>query len=145
MSRYSLRSGGKIPSHVGASLLVSGSRLPCHFLGVAVYTSRGCRHVQEITVAVREICGTEIVIQSPLCNFLPEAFTLVLGARQYGMGCIVHRRYQDRLVCRLIRREPAAIVAFLSTLAKPEQTLSLLLSPLFPPGRHSRMFPSRKN
>lgn len=124
----------------GAPMPGTANRLPCHFKAVAVYGAYGCRRIQEVTIDVTEISRTEIVIQGPLCIFLPNSFTLVLGARQYGMGCVVAQRFKDRLVCKLIRRESSTMVAFLSTLLHPVDTLSILRHPLFPPGRHERIF-----
>lgn len=112
--------------------------LPCHFQAVAVYGSKGCRRIQEFTVDIRVISTRELIIQTPLCTFLPASFTLVIGARQHGMGCTVYKRRSDRVHCQLIRRESLAMVAFLSTVSKPEKTLGELVHPLFPRPRLAR-------
>lgn len=115
-------------------------RLDCHFLAVAVYTSHGCRNVQEIAVEVSEISRREVAVCSPLCLFLPDAFTLVLGLRQYGMGCSVVRRRADRILCRLIRPESTDLVAFLSKVEEPKATLRELKHPLFPRSRMAKSY-----
>lgn len=130
-----LETGRYQPSPI-AFVLTEG--LPCHFQAVAVYGSKGCRRIQEFIVDVRMISTSELIIQTPLCTFLPSSFTLVIGARQHGMGCTVYKRRSDRLHCQLIRRESRAMVAFLSTVTKPEKTLGELLHPLFPRPRLAR-------
>lgn len=112
--------------------------LPCHFQAVAVFGTRGCRQIREVIVDIRLISSTDLVLQSSLARFLPPNFTLVLGARQYGMGCSVYRRRGDRIHCRLIRPENPAMIAYLSTVTRPAKTLSELAHPLFPRPRQER-------
>ncbi len=129
------------PAYRSEPFLPDGfERLPCHFQTVAVYGTTGCRRIQEIVVDVREISREELVIDSALCGFLPNSFTLILGAGQIGLGCTVYRRGTDRLHCRLIRRESKAMVAFLSSLSRPEATLSEIGHWLFPRSRQMRKF-----
>ena len=111
------------------------TRLPCRFRAIALYTLRGCRKVRETAVEVIEISQEELLINSPLSVFMPEAFTLVLGARQHGIGCMVAHRRGSRLHCKLIRRETRNMVVFLSTIMDPSATLKHLSHPLFPKGR----------
>ncbi|MBB4064157.1 hypothetical protein [Gellertiella hungarica] len=115
----------------------SFERFSCHFQARALYTSKGCRNIQEFTVDVREISRRDLVVTSPLTSFLPDAFTLILGSRQYGLGCAVTLRRRDRLRCALIRPESTDLVAFLSSLSDPAVTLRTLYHPMFPKSREN--------
>lgn len=86
---------------------------------------------------VREISRRDLVVTSPLTSFLPDAFTLILGSRQYGLGCAVTLRRRDRLRCALIRPESTDLVAFLSSLSDPAVTLRTLYHPMFPKSREN--------
>ena len=111
-----------------------GSR-KCRFLARVIYTRHGCRGIQEFTVEVCEISPTEIAVRSPLAPLLPDDFTLVIGARQYGFGCAVYARKDKTVRCRLIRQEKNDIIDFLATVPSPADTLSTLRNPLFPKSR----------
>lgn len=109
--------------------------LRCRFMAQALYTRRGCRDIHEITVEVTEISRHFVKIHSKLAFFLPDNFTLILGTRQYGLGCSVLTRDGVILRCNLIRRETTAMVGFLSKVTDPRETVREIRHPLFPKGR----------
>lgn len=113
-------------------LAVPGYR--CNFQARALYTRRGCRQIQEFTVEVFEISRQSLRLRSALASFLPDSFTLILGARQYGIGCCVVGRVKNTVRCNLIRRETDSMVAYLSTLRDPRTTLLPINDPSFPRG-----------
>lgn len=121
------------PVSLHASALQPPSR--CRFLARALYTRKGCRDIQEFNVEVFELSGQHLRLRSPLAGFLPDNFSLVLGARQYGIGCAVLSRVNNTVWCQLIRRESEPMVSFLAGLRDPKETLEELHDPLFPRAR----------
>lgn len=81
---------------------------------------------------VFEISSLSLRLRSPFATILPDDFTLILGARQHGMGCSVVDRFRNTIRCNLIRRETADMVSYLSSLRNPQATLEEIQDPLFP-------------
>lgn len=108
------------------------NRRKCKFSARALYMRNGCRGIQEFVVDVVEISRTQLVLASNFSSLMPDNFTLVLGARQHGIGCAVYSRVDGRLNCNLLKPESADMVTYLAEIRNPAETLEEIRHPLFP-------------
>ena len=108
------------------------NRRKCKFKARALYMRNGCRGIQEFVVEVNEISRTQLVLTSNFSSLMPDNFTLILGARQYGIGCAVYSRVESKLNCNLLKPESTEMVAYLAGLRDPNSTIEEIRHPLFP-------------
>lgn len=108
------------------------SRFRCNFQARLLYMSRGVRGTQELIADVTEISRTQMVITTEFSFLLPECFSVVLGARQYGIGCAIIARTGDRLTCNILQPESSELVKYLAEVKSPRRTLDQIDHPLFP-------------
>lgn len=110
-------------------------RFKCRFQARALYTRRNCRDIQEFIVEVVEISRHQLIVRGNLSTLLPNYFTLVIGARQHGIGCIVIGRKDTQCTCHIICPQTHAMVEFLANVRDPSETTEEIAHPLFPPSR----------
>lgn len=110
-------------------------RFKCRFQARALYTRRNCRDIQEFIVDVVEISRHQLIVRGNLTSFLPDDFTLVIGARQHGIGCTIIGRKDKDCTCHIICPQSHAMVEFLAQVRDPRITTQEIDNKLFPPGR----------
>lgn len=110
-------------------------RYKCRFQARALYTRRNCRDIQEFIVDVVEISRHQLTVRGNLTSFLPDDFTLVIGARQHGIGCTIINRKDKDCICHIICPQSHAMVEFLAQVRDPRMTTGEIDNRLFPPSR----------
>lgn len=110
-------------------------RFKCRFQARALYTRRNCRDIQEFIIEVVEISRHQLTVRGNLTSFLPDNFTLVIGARQHGIGCAIINRKDKDCICHIICPQSHAMVEFLAQVRDPRITTQEIENRLFPPGR----------